>query len=70
MEKNEAGIKRRLMNNYVEMQDGTFAKEVNGELIPVHEDEASAFEPEMFLDVDDLLEQGIDAIVWTEKSLF
>lgn len=48
-------IKRRLMNNYVEMQDGTFAKEVNGELIPVHEDEACAFEPEMFLDVDDLL---------------
>ena len=26
-------IKRRLMNGYVEMQDGTFAKEVNGELI-------------------------------------
>ena len=45
-------IKRRLMNGYVEMQDGTFAKEVNGELIPVHEDEATAHEPEMFLDDD------------------
>ena len=63
-------IKRRLMNGYVELTDGTFAKEVNGELIPVHEDVANAFEPEMFLDVEDLLEQGKDAIVWTEKSLF
>ena len=32
-------IKRRLMQNYVEMQDGTFAVEVDGNLIPVHEDE-------------------------------
>ena len=47
-------IKRRLMHDYVELMDGTFAKEVNGELIPVHEDEASAFEPEMFLDEDDM----------------
>lgn len=58
------------MNGYVEMQDGTFAKEVNGELIPVHEDEACAFEPEMFLDVDDLLAVTEEVAVWTEKSLF
>ena len=47
-------IKRRLMHDYVELMDGTFAKEVNGELIPVHEDEASAFEPGIYIDEDDI----------------
>ena len=59
-------IKRRLMSGYVELTDGTFAKEFNGELIPVHEDCSSAFEPEMFLDEDDVEEIAM----WTEKSLF
>ena len=62
-------IKRRLMSGYVELTDGTFAKEVNGELIPVHEDVANAFEPEMFLDEDDLAVTE-EVAMWTEKSLF
>lgn len=62
-------IKRRLMNGYVELADGTYAKEVNGKLVQVHEDEASAFEPEMFLDVDEMLELA-EVTTWTEKSLF
>ena len=62
-------IKRRLMSGYVELTDGTFAKEVNGELIPVHEDVANAFEPEMFLDGDDLAVTE-EVAMWTEKSLF
>ena len=62
-------IKRRLMNGYVELMDGTFAVEVDGELIPVHEDEATAHEPEMFLDEDDI-EVTEDIAMWSEKSLF
>ena len=62
-------IKRRLMHDYVELMDGTFAKEFNGELIPVHEDEALAHEPEMFLDEDDI-EVTEEVAMWTEKSLF
>ena len=66
-------IKRRLMQNYVELMDGTFAKEVNGELIPVHEDEASAFEPEMFLDeadVDSWLHSRIDRVDKHKECLY
>ena len=62
-------IKRRLMSGYVELMDGTFAKDVNGELIPVHEDEACAFEPEMFLDEDEV-QVTEEIAMWTEKSLF
>ena len=61
-------IKRRLTQNYVEMMDGTFSKEVDGKLIPVHEDEALAHEPEMFLDDD--IEVTEEVAMWTEKSLF
>ena len=62
-------IKRRLMYNYVELTDGTFAKEVDGKMIPVHEDEANAFEPELFLDDADI-EVTEEVAMWTEKSLF
>ena len=62
-------IKRRMMSGYVELMDGTFAVEVDGNLIPVHEDEALAHEPEMFLDEDDI-EVTEEVAMWTEKSLF
>lgn len=71
-------IKRRLMNGYVEFEDGTYGKEVAMDrlvqmaregldanltvteddtmYIAVHEDEACAFEPSIYFDDDDLME--------------
>ena len=55
-------IKRRMMNGYVEFEDGTFGKELDPRYgateagddgnwyVMVHEDEASAFEPELYCD--------------------
>ena len=68
MKKNEARIKRELTFGYVELQDGTFAKEVDGKYIPVHEDEATAFEPELFIDED--IDVTEEVAMWAEKSLF
>lgn len=64
-------IKRHLMNNYVEFADGTFGKKLDPRYgmteaandgnwyVGVHEDEASAFEPDLYvddLDFDDVME--------------
>ena len=64
-------IKRHLMNGYVEFADGTFGKKLDPRYgvvdmaddenwyTGVHEDEASAFEPDLFindLDYDDVME--------------
>ena len=55
-------IKRRMMNNYVEFEDGTFGKVLDPRYgateagddgkwyVMVHEDEASAFEPDLYMD--------------------
>lgn len=64
-------IKRHMMNGYVEFADGTFGKKLDPRYgmteaandgnwyVGVHEDEASAFEPELYindLDFDDVME--------------
>ena len=64
-------IKRHLMNGYVEFADGTFGKKLDPRYgmteaandgnwyVGVHEDEASAFEPDLYMDdidYDDVME--------------
>lgn len=66
-------IKRNLMNGYVEFADGTYGKKLDPRYgmteaandgnwyVGVHEDEASAFEPDLYvndLDYDDIMEMN------------
>lgn len=64
-------VKRTLMNGYVEFTDGTFGKydATTDEFVPVHEDEASAFEEDLYFDDEDI-EVTEEVAMWTEKSLF
>lgn len=65
-------VKRTLMDGYVQFEDGSYGwySPFKEEYIPVHEDEASAHEPDMYLDdIDDFDDEvGFTPVTEIEKA--